>query len=175
MDISEAARAAVSEHIARLRELNPNIRARWVAPENLHITLRFVGNVDAAGLKALDERVRTVSSRFTEFEMTLAESGNFGRRRDRTDTLWIGVKALGETLNEMAKALDDAPSRKFVPHLTIARIKDAVKAGPLIEAHLSSGFQPVSFIIRDLVIYESTLTPTGSVYGVLSRHSLKAA
>jgi len=175
IDISEAARSAVSEHMTRLRDLNPNIRARWVAPENLHITIRFVGNVDAAGLKDVDERVRYVASEFEEFEMTLAETGNFGRRRDRTDTLWIGMKAENNVLNAIATALQDAPIRKFVPHLTIARIKDVAQAGPMVEAHLGSGFQPVSFIVRDLVIYESTLTPTGSVYSVLSKYSLRAA
>ena len=175
IDIAEAARAAVGEHIARLKKLYPNVRARWVAPENLHVTMRFVGNVDAAELKDLDERVESVARGITEFEMTLAETGNFGRRRDRTDTLWVGVKASDGQLNEIAVALQEEPHRKFVPHLTIARIKDRAQAVPLIEEHLSSEFQQVSFIVRDLVIYESTLTPSGSVYSVLSKNRLRAA
>jgi 2'-5' RNA ligase len=174
IDISKAARGSVTEHISKLRELYPNIRARWVGAANLHITMRFVGNVDPIGLKELDERVRITANAFEQFQLTLAETGNFGRRRDRTDTLWIGVKA-GETLEQIASALEDAPSRKFVPHLTIARIKDARDAGPLIEVHLSSHLDPINFIVRELVIYESTLTPSGSVYSVLSRHALKAA
>ena len=174
IDISEAARGAVTEHMSRLRELYPNIRARWAAAANLHITMRFVGNVDPFQLKELNECVRTTAHAFEEFELTLAETGNFGRRRDRTDTLWIGVEAADGRLGAMASALEDGPSRKFVPHLTIARIKDARGAGPMIEEHLSSDFQPASFIVRELVIYESTLTPTGSVYSVLSKHQLKS-
>jgi 2'-5' RNA ligase len=92
IDISEAARVSVTEHIAKLREVHPEKRVRWVSPENLHVTLRFVGNVDAEDLKDLDGRVESIAARSREFEMTLAETGNFGRRRDRTDTLWIASK-----------------------------------------------------------------------------------
>src|SRR6188768_473793 len=106
IDISERARAAVGEYILKLRTTYPNVRARWVAPENLHITMRFIGNVDAAGLNSLDHLVREVASKFDAFEMTLAETGNFGRRRDRTDTLWIGVTA-SDVLIGIAAALED--------------------------------------------------------------------
>jgi 2'-5' RNA ligase len=172
IDISEAARLAVKEHITKLRELYPNTRARWVSAANLHLTMRFIGNVNAEVLKDLDEQVQAAARGFEEFRLTLSGTGNFGGRRSRTDTLWIGARAGGEVLKKIAAALEDAPTRNFVPHLTVARIKDAVQARPLIEAHLSSGFRAPSFIVRELTLYESTLTPKGPAYSVLSRHSL---
>lgn len=100
--------------------------------------------------------------------------GNFGRRRDRSDVLWLGVKTETDLLGEIARALSDEPVRKFVPHLTIARIKDAGQATPLINEHLEANFPPQSFLTQHLVMYESTLQPSGPVYSVLSEHPLSS-
>jgi 2'-5' RNA ligase len=67
-----------------------------------------------------------------------------------------------------------AHEREFVPHLSIARLKDAAKGKEPVAEHLASEFGPITFHVDELVIYESTLTPTGSVYNVLSRHPLRA-
>jgi 2'-5' RNA ligase len=59
------------------------------------------------------------------------------------------------------------------PHLTIARLKDADAARSVIDKHLQANFGPERFICEGLVIYESTLTPEGSSYSVLSHHSFR--
>ena len=171
VSISEEARNAVERYIRELKERHPAIRARWLPPENLHITLRFVGNVSMRELSELDQRTRDVANRFAGIEAALEGTGNFAKRRIRSDALWIGIK--GDYLAAIAGALADEEGRPFVPHLTIARLKDPRGGEDLVREHLASTFESVPFRIDELLIYESTLLPTGSVYSVLSKHQLK--
>lgn len=176
LDISEEARQAVAKYVARLRGKYLNVPARWLRPEYLHITLRFVGDVSGNQLAELDETVRRVAGALEPFIVTLRGTGNFAKRKIRADALWLGMTnensdKQAEILRDIATRLSEGePQRGLVPHLTLARIKDALQARDLVNEHLSSWFEPVSFTASELVIYESTLRPTGSVYSVLSKH-----
>jgi 2'-5' RNA ligase len=173
VDISEEARAAVAEYIEGLRREFPQIRARWLPPENLHITIGFVGSVDEIGLLAIEQRVRAVAKQFGPFDARLEGTGHFANRKIRADALWIGVHSVPENMfSDLAAGLGDDGERKFVPHLTIARLKDPRQGKELVDAHLSASFGPVAFSIDHLTIYESILGAAGSTYRVISRHSL---
>ena len=178
LDISDQARDAVAKYVDRLRAKHPDVRARWLPPKNLHITLRFVGDVDGNGLAKLDEDVKNAAGKFEPFIVTLAGTGNFAKRKIRADALWLGMTSVAsdrktDVLEDIAAALSpDDTGRRFVPHLTIARIKDVSQATSLVADHLASTFGAVSFTASELIVYESTLRPTGSVYSVLIRHPL---
>jgi 2'-5' RNA ligase len=91
--------------------------------------------------------------------------------------LWLGVD--GET-DQMVKALgifdnmyDREPqqdNKDFSPHLTLARIKDRAKGRQLVNQHLNSNFGPIEFEVSEIVVYESSLLSSGSVYSIVSRH-----
>ena len=172
IDISSEARDAVSSYIDRLCSKYPEVRARWVPPGNLHLTVRFVGHVDEAALGALGRCVDRVTREYDAFTLTLAGTGNFARRKIRADALWIGATGDTDVLANIAAGLDEDTHRKHIPHLTIARIKDARQAKDLVAEHVRSMFRTISFPIDEVLIYESTLKPTGPVYSVLSRHRL---
>ncbi|MBV9240557.1 MAG: RNA 2',3'-cyclic phosphodiesterase [Acidobacteria bacterium] len=165
VDISEPAREAVAEYMRGLHREFPGVRPRWLPPENLHITMRFVGNVDEAGLASVEKTVRDAADRFRPFSARLDGTGNFANRKIRQDALWIGVHSTpANALAELAAALAPTEVRKFVPHLTIARLKDPPKGRDLVTSHLNSKYPAVEFTVDHLTIYESILGPAGSTY-----------
>ena len=170
VSIPEEAKNEVARYLDALKSRYSSIRASWLRRENLHITLRFVGNVGPEELRDLTHRTHQVATMYRPIEAVLEGTGSFAQRRTRSDTLWIGIKADG--LAELAGALAEEHTRPFVPHLTIARLKDPALGREAVQEHLSLTFGPITFRIAELVIYESTLQPSGSVYSVLSKHPL---
>ncbi len=146
--------------------------ARWVAPENLHITLRFIGEIaeDRAGdvVEALGD------VRVAPFPVTLRDAGRFGNR-DRVRAIWIGVDRVPEIENlhdRIDRALIGAghppDGRKYIPHVTLARFgsrEGGARSGQVLhwlEAH--DGFHALPFEAREFVLYESHLGGHGPVY-----------
>jgi RNA 2',3'-cyclic 3'-phosphodiesterase len=148
---------------------------RWVANENLHITLHFAGDIDDAGIARLTANTATAAERQERFIATVSKTGSFISRTSRSNPLWIGVTSPDRRLDEMAfeiQRLEGIASPRFTAHITVARVKDPPKARDLVEEFLSIPFPPMEFRIDRLVIYESTLSPRGSTYSVLSTHPL---
>jgi RNA 2',3'-cyclic 3'-phosphodiesterase len=171
VDLPEEAKNQVADYIDALKLRYSSVRASWLRRENLHITLRFVGNVGPDELNELTGRTDQVAGVHAPIGAVLEGTGNFAQRRIRSDALWIGIKADG--LSGIAAGLAVERSRPFVPHLTITRLKDPASGRKLVQEHLGSNFGPITCRIEELVIYESTLLPSGSVYSVLSKHRLK--
>jgi RNA 2',3'-cyclic 3'-phosphodiesterase len=109
----------------------PLVGAKWVAPENLHITLRFAGDIDGRTADDFAELLADVSAR--PFTVTIAGTGAFGGRDPRV--LWAGVEANAELdalyrANERAArsaGLEPDP-RNFTPHVTLARMRGVRQA-----------------------------------------------
>jgi RNA 2',3'-cyclic 3'-phosphodiesterase len=99
----------------------------WVHPQDLHITLAFLGNADAAKLKASNELVQSEVSKIASFELEIDHLGIFGRK-DSPRIFWAGLKdstRLAETRNHVFSACHKAgfklETRPFSPHITLAR------------------------------------------------------
>jgi len=180
IDISEEARERVAAYQRSLRRGFPDISVRWEKPEKLHITVKFVGSIDETELERFSNRVDNAAREILPFSITFAETGTFVRRSSRANVLWLGLRSFAsngasEIIETLASKIDEGRStKKFHPHLTIARLKDARKAKDLIGHHLDSVFEAVTFDAREMIVYESKLLPTGSVYTALSRHMFAA-
>jgi 2'-5' RNA ligase len=178
-DISYAAKAACSSHIEQLREKFPDVRVGWELPEKLHITLKFLGNSSVQVISQLDARVAEIAEKHEQFSLRLLRSGVFPRP-SRPRVLWIGAEDRPPVIQPLYAEIETAceefefpkEEKAFRPHITIGRIRDPYAAGELAEAHLAKKMEPVEFEVRDVVIYESKLQPTGSVYSAVSRHRL---
>lgn len=148
---------------------------RWQADEQLHLTLRFIGEVDRH--TAEDVAAALGSVRFGGFEIALNEIGTFSRR-GQPEVIWAGV-APQDPLKQLHKKVDQAcvraglePERRaYSPHITLARLKrGSGSLGGLIEQ--SGGVTSPPFAVDQFALYESRLTPEGAIYSVVERYKL---
>jgi 2'-5' RNA ligase len=172
VDISEEARIRVAEYVRELRAEFADLRVRWERPEKLHITVHFAGDLDDGELAAFETRVAAAAAATSPFTVTIAGTGAFTKRRSRANVLWLGLESHGG-LERLAAGLDQGSSR-FNAHLTIARLKDAKACRGLIDKHLAGEFLSIEFGAAEIVVYESNLMPTGSVYTIISKHPFTA-
>jgi 2'-5' RNA ligase len=178
VDISGEVRKEATDFIKKLREGFSNLRVGWDKPEKLHLTMKFLGEIDEEQLKKLQSAVEAGARQIAPFKLQIAGTGVFPSPK-QARVLWLGVKGdtgnlqlLNEILeNECEKQGFEKEERKFKAHLTVARLKE--RSAELVEAHLNSNFEPVEFDVSEVVIYQSELKPTGSIYSIISKHKLR--
>jgi len=162
----------------RLQALFPMFRA--VAPDQLHLTLKFMGDISEAKIQSIKDQLSAVDAR--AFSMTLAGMGTFPKLSGRprpSYVLWVGVTepAAGK-LKEIAFQVEnrleeigfERERRSFSPHLTIGRGKrlqhqNIQEAGRILMEHLDE--EVGSSIVSSLRLKKSTLTPKGPIYETL--------
>ena len=148
--------------------------ARWQDDSQLHLTVRFVGEVDRH--RAEDLAAALGSIRHPRFEISLSGVGSFGKRG--TGALWAGA-APHDELKRLHKKVDQAclragiepDNRAYHPHITIARLgRSAGPVEPFIERWAGLSSEP--FPIENLCLYESRLGAEGASYTVIARYPL---
>jgi 2'-5' RNA ligase len=184
VDLPDDVRARAAAHISNLRAATSAapLRIGWERADKLHLTLKFLGELEPARIEALTRAAKRAAESACKFEVTLAETGAFpagGNAR----VLWLGLRdetnrlaALHERLEEEC-ARENFPreARAFHPHITIARIRiPSAAARHLAKLHSETAFAPVSFHVEEFVIMQSRLGAGGSRYTPLSKHELKA-
>ena len=149
--------------------------ARWQTDDQLHLTLRFIGEVD----RHLAEDVHAVLGgvHHAPFELALNGLGSFDRRC-YPDAVWAGVtphgqvKALHKKIDAALLRVGVAPDeRAFLPHVTIARLRrSAGPIGNLLEE--AGGLTSPAFTVDSFALFESDLTSEAAVYSIVQRYSL---
>jgi 2'-5' RNA ligase len=141
--------------------------ARWSTREQLHLTLRFIGEVDERDANAIHEALCGISvSRFT---VELKGVGAFGGKNPRA--LWAGV-APNEALIHLQRKIESAiqrlgfpaEERKFTPHVTLARLRAAPGARVMDYVADHSLYASGPFETNRFILYSSRMTPNGSIY-----------
>ncbi len=138
-----------------------------VAPENLHITLKFLGEIDENRVKKIEKTIENVCRRFEPFHIRLEKLGCFPNNH-RPNVLWVGVKE--KTLSEIIKTLDTELEKlgfereaNYTPHLTIARIKSGRhNVADILEKFGDKNFGKMT--ITKVILFKSKLTKSGPVY-----------
>ncbi|RAU23779.1 RNA 2',3'-cyclic phosphodiesterase [Paramagnetospirillum kuznetsovii] len=164
---------ALDERIAALGVGLPG--ARWVPARNLHLTLRFIGEVDEDTAEEIHYGLARLD--VPGFDLTLTGLGLFGDSR-RAHTLWLGVET-SEPLGLLARLVDGAvvragckpEPRRFSPHVSLARLKEADPArlqSFISEAPVFRARTPIS----DFALFRSVLHRDGPEYDVLERYPL---
>ncbi|HYD32759.1 MAG TPA: RNA 2',3'-cyclic phosphodiesterase [Azospirillaceae bacterium] len=150
--------------------------ARWTDPHNLHLTLRFIGEVDAGRVEDIDEALAAVQA--PAFTLVLDGVGQFGRGKARM--LWAGVERT-EALNHLQAKVESAvvragipaEERKFTPHVSLARLKDAPM--PRVARFLEDRglFRAGPILIDRFVLFRSHLGHNGPHYEMLREYPLE--
>jgi 2'-5' RNA ligase len=178
LELPAEVRRKISQHIDRLRAEMPDARASWTREPNLHLTLKFLGDVAIERIDAVDRALKRATSGGASFEMEIRGCGAFPTR-GHPKVLWIGTSD-GPHLSNLFEAIErevgrlDFPreGRAFHPHLTIARLRQPQGARALAELHERSGFAPMLVNLRDVCLIRSELSSSGSRYTIVARHQL---
>ena len=175
LELPPAVRDAIEEVAARWR---PTLAGfRWGRPEDLHVTLAFLGAVDAEDLEAIDGRLTTTAAGISPFATRLADLGRFppeGRAR----VLWVGLDDAETRIADLAAAVRtglaswlEPEERPLQPHVTIARARrDARVPRDLVGDRPA----PVGFEVRAITLFRSHLGQGAPHYEVLARRALGA-
>lgn len=148
--------------------VEPYFDGRFTAPRNLHVTLKFLGEIDTRTLDA----VRTILSRI-DFEPATASIDRFGTFSDRI--LWAHVSGLEHLQAQVDEALAEifAPENRFMSHLTIARIT-RVRNAPGLRACLKALSTNASWQVHHVDLIDSELAPHGSHYTLIGSYHTHA-
>lgn len=154
---------------------------KWVAPENLHWTVKFLGDVDPRDLAEICQALAEAARRTPPFRMEVAGAGAFPNLA-RPRTLWLGAGPGGEGLVALAEAVEIAMTkigfrregRRFEPHLTIGRVRNGgapqEALGELLAENVD--FHGGSMEVDEVVLFSSELRPDGPIYEALERAEL---
>lgn len=155
--------------------------ARWVQPEKIHLTLKFLGNINEDDTQKVGAAIFKSTADYAPISLAAKGIGAFpGINRPRV--LWIGIKGQIDMLIQLQKSLDDKleeigfpkENRPFKGHLTLARVKGRINQAKLINAIKKYGeLESEPFIADNIILFKSDLKSTGAVYTKLISVSLK--
>jgi 2'-5' RNA ligase len=159
--------AEVREEIARLKVPLPG--GRWTEPENLHLTLRFVGDLEKPQAREFADGLETID--VDAFELRLAGLGTFGGNEPRS--IWAGVEqsapleALARANDRAARAAGLPPDgRQFKPHVTLARLKYATPDEIARVLQRIGAFRSKPFIVSRFVLFSAKPKVGGAPYAI---------
>jgi len=173
----------VTERLGRLanamRSRWPEQSVRWVAPENIHLTLRFLGDTAETQIAALSQGLEAIAAGYQAFTLTLGKSGTFPSGR-RAKVIWTGLTDERGSLSELQQKVEalvlqqgwEPEERAFRPHLTLGRVRQGIRAPT--ENWLEHP-PPMEFEVQEIELVSSLLKPGGAEYRTLCRAVLSRA
>jgi RNA 2',3'-cyclic 3'-phosphodiesterase len=172
--------ALFQEELAGLLADHEDVRVRWTSPENLHLTMKFLGDTDEALVPMLRQTLQELVKPLFPFEVEARDVGFFPRA-DKPRIIWSGFdEQSAEVLSLLQQALErdleqlgfEKEDRPFRPHVTLGRVKS--RARPDFTALTDKIGQRVfgKSYIKDVILYESELRGDGPRYTVLDRFAL---
>lgn len=147
-------------------------RIRWTPPQNVHLTLKFLGETPEAEVPALERALQKVSRGHEAFDCTLEGVGAFSSLK-RARTLWVGVGKGAQRLSELAEDVEAGleelgfarEKRPFHPHATVGRAKGG---GAALVGSEDSDTSPSGFRVESIELVSSRLSEAGAVYSTLA-------
>lgn len=174
IELDAALRAALAELQSELKRAPLARLGRWVDPNGIHLTLKFLGNVPANRLPELRQALHRAAREVEPFELTLAGLGCFSPKQPRV--IWVGVQDPSGALGRLQCAVEretgiigfPAEDRPFSPHLTLARVRDQANGreradlGAWVKARQVG--QLATMRVAEVALMRSDLRPSGAVY-----------
>ena len=153
---------------------------KWVAPENLHWTLQFLGDIDDVEIPAVCTAVSTAVAEIEAFELEARGAGAFPAA-DRPRTLWLGAGTGAQAMVALQAAIQKkldrlgyrGEARRFMPHITLGRTGRTGSPRTLVrELAGLAEFEGGSMLVDEVTVYSSKLVREGPAYEVLARAPL---
>ena len=182
IDIPPEIKQAISSQTASLRKESGRV-VRWVNVENIHLTLKFLGEISASSLELLTQAIQSECAQTAPFTVSAENLGCFPNLR-RPRVLWIGL-VVPPGLNRLQRQVEASTARlgyapedkPFAPHLTIGRVRE--QAAPeeiqalrrLLEQTTIASLG--TFTVKEVHLYKSDLKPDGPIYTRLASARLK--
>lgn len=168
--------SAVREHLAaisgRFKSISPNVK--WVDPDNMHLTARFLGDTDPKMIRPIVELIQSTCEKFGPVQAMVERIGGFPNLK-RPRVLWAGLSESADNLTPIVQELRNGLNRlgispdekRFKAHLTLARIKQPIGLERLLGELERFKFEPIKITFKRMELIESTLTPQGPIYKTL--------
>jgi len=171
--LPDAVRAALGQVNETLAAQVPPRVVRWVKPELMHVTLRFLGDTAVSLLPAITAELDRVTARHRRFNLVVKGLGCFPNRR-RPRVIWAGLQGDLSEAQSLAAAVDaslvslgwESEARPFRPHLTLGRVNDSRKVQGI---NWDMAIEEMVVGVTAVHLIESQLRPSGPVYTV--RHT----
>ena len=159
---------AIAQYLLPLKKLTNGIS--WVKSENLHFTLKFLGDTPVAVVPEIAAALGEICSRYEPVRAKISGSGVFPNEK-RPRVLWLGCQVETASLGELAAEIDAAcgrfgfqpEARAFAPHLTIGRVREG-PASIVVSTMRNQKFSGPETIFDECVFMKSELHPAGSIY-----------
>ncbi len=154
---------------------------RWVRPEGIHLTLKFLGEINAARVEEVKTALTDIKNITNPFDLIIRGSGCFPNRR-QPKVIWLGLEH--DTSHSLFKLHDwldvnlaglgfEREKRRFSPHLTLGRVKNMEDFGPLFRYIDQHPFPDKVFRVDKVYYIRSTLQPSGAIYTTIADYPLK--
>lgn len=180
IDLSEEAKRELAKLQSELKKSNADVK--WVEPENVHLTLKFLGEVTDEYVIKVKEVLDKIASQFKPYEIMLSGIGAFPKL-DYPRVIWVGIekgkietKEIADKIEEELSKLDfQKEDREFSAHLTIGRVRSPKNKQTLKEKlqTLDCKLYTVNCtLVSSINLYQSTLTPQGPLYTCLHKVNL---
>ncbi len=164
---------SMREQISLLEQLlrKEGAKVKWVKPENLHLTLKFLGNIQAPCIDDVVEATQEAVQGIKPFILSFSGLGVFPNLK-RARVIWIGIKEGADSLGRIQRELEERlfqrgfarEERDFSPHLTIGRVKSQRGIGGLVLKLEKTEFKSEKIRVEQVVVMRSDLRPTGAVH-----------
>ena len=180
MDLPENVRSSLGEAQEVLK--SQSFRVKWVRPQNIHLTLKFLGNTDGADIDKIVAAMALATKDCAVVSLAVKGIGVFPDIR-RPRVIWAGLSGQLEILQDIQRTLDGhladlgfpKETRGFKAHLTLGRVKGKITGDRLKAAIVKlKGFESTSFDVDRIILFKSELRPSGAVYTKMHRVTLSS-
>lgn len=171
-------KAALAALQNELRQTRADIG--WTKPGNFHLTLKFLGEVEASQIPAITNACLEVATHVSAFSLRLQKTGVFPNLK-QPKVLWAGLASEGDELSQLQQRVEAnlqplgfaKESRAFHPHLTLGRVKSLANIAAVTAKLLTCPLPQLSFPVCELVVMQSQLHSSGSIYTPLATVKLR--
>ncbi|HPY75339.1 MAG TPA: RNA 2',3'-cyclic phosphodiesterase [Planctomycetota bacterium] len=172
----------IKDHLSCIsKEINLGNKIRWVSPNSMHVTMKFLGDVEEDIIEYIEKDMVQIAYKYRPCQVEIASLGVFPNMKAPT-VLWAGMQGNLQTLQCIYKDLQitmeeygiPPEKRNFSPHITLTRFPKSYTPQKIfidyLEKNKTRSFGKLE--CKELILYKSELRPTGAIYTPLSRASL---